>query len=389
MKWKLFSTAFVLSAMLSLVSNVDARTRGSRYRDAQNNKVEQTECGVGKGPGYGKEIHEMTMGYSAPARINCEGGWDIFLEGSFIYWFVGQDQMDLASTIEPLPEVGPRPHHFGMVRQNQKYKPGFKVALGGNFCHDNWTGKMEYTRIHGTTLTTATVPPSQNPDQIEPDEGLYVNEGWGHNINRQSSYLRTKWKVKQDTIDTELGRAYYSGRMFTIHPFYGTRMGWMKQKINFFAIPQNPNFETQEFLSRSKMKSWFVGPRAGVDAKFILDWGFRFTGSAAASLLYQRQKVRASLYDAFQVNPNWGTVKEKYRSVTPNAEVGAGFGWGSYLMDNSWHLDILAAYEFHYWWNQNRIRETLTKNEWVGPGEPVAPGDLFYHGLTLTFRLDF
>src|SRR5271170_5227782 len=38
----------------------------------------------------------MMPAYNAPARIDVRGCWDIFVSGSFIYWQLSQDNMEVS-----------------------------------------------------------------------------------------------------------------------------------------------------------------------------------------------------------------------------------------------------------------------------------------------------
>ncbi len=386
MKAKYFNTALMLAVLIGIISPIDASNKRSYMRQRQYPQAEccPTPCpcpcsSIGIGPGYGKQDCEMPMGYSAPARINPICGWDFFVSGSFIYWHVNQEGMDVAYTQSPSS-----PFSVRTITQESKYKPGFKVAIGTSLGHDNWMGTAEYTRLHMTTTTSTNPPPG----------GQLQNAGkWGFPGNgNSSSVVSSKWGCNLDILDFELERAYYSGRMLTFRPFMGPRLGWLKQRLTMKAndLDDDPDIL---LTSKNKSTSWFMGPRAGVDLRWILGWGIRLTGSTGASLLYQRQTVKSKYSDLTDPDATFKSLKDAFfRHIRPNAEMGMGLGWGTYVMNNTWHFDILAAYEFHYWWKQNVMPTANLRNPFfnrAAVSDQVLPGDLAYHGLTLTLRLDF
>ena len=64
----------------------------------------------------------------------------------------------------------------------------------------------------------------------------------------------------------------------------------------------------------------------------------------------------------------------------------AGFGWGMYLCDQQYHIDLSATYEFQVYWNQNMIN-------WYSASliglNGTSPGNLYFQGLTVNATFDF
>lgn len=66
-----------------------------------------------------------------------------------------------------------------------------------------------------------------------------------------------------------------------------------------------------------------------------------------------------------------------YGCLRPMAELGIGLGWGRYF---------LVSYDFTYMWNQNMMRKLLDDTL---TGTASNASDLYFHGLTITGRLEF
>src|SRR5579862_9134922 len=40
--------------------------------------------------------NQMQPAYNAPSRIDVRGSWDLYITGSFVYWQLSQDNMEVA-----------------------------------------------------------------------------------------------------------------------------------------------------------------------------------------------------------------------------------------------------------------------------------------------------
>ena len=137
------------------------------------------------------------------------------------------------------------------------------------------------------------------------------------------------------------------------------------------------------YTTSAKANSWAVGPRIALGTNWLLGSGFRIYGDTAASLVYQHIKADYSDYQDDTIDHY---VTYRNGQITPNFDLGAGFGWGTYFADNGWHFDMILGYEFQYFWNQNWMR-------WLKDNEALFidgdAGDLMFQGLTVGIRFDF
>jgi len=310
--------------------------------------------------------------YNAAARIDVQCSWDFFVTGSFIYWHVDQDAMDYAYLVNG----DSIPVQSTVLVQDFDYKPGFKVGLGVDFDHDNWVGYVEYTWLHQKTnsgyesapATFNYVTPWLNIDTLGEAEVV--------------SSIGTSWRTNLDIVDAVLSRPFYQGRKLTVLPFGGLRGAWIRQDFTVNAIGDAGTV----FASKNRSHSWAVGARAGLQAHWMLGWGFRFEGDAAGSLLYtQYTKIR---HNEFADGVSDLSIRyHEYNTVRPMADMSVGMGWGSYLDRQNYHFDLLATYDFNVMWGQNMMREL--NNIVNGSGAVSDAGDLHLHGLTVTARFDF
>lgn len=343
--------------------------------------------------------------YNAPAEINIgmQGEYDFFVTGTFIYWqplldnfSVGiQDSLTLADlTVHGL---GARTNTIDM---DFDYKPGFKVGLGMNLQHDDWVGYAEYTRIHGKHNVSSSSD-SATPTIIATRGHPIFLQG----IGQVYSSLHSKYTCNLDFIDGQLERVYYVGQNLVFHSSFGARGGWILQnqhtRYNGITnvgvpgpLPFAGNAETNIY---DRVHSWAIGPKTGLKMDWIFGDGFRFYGNTFADLLYTKYKVQGKAVvlarsgnNAFGLTAGQflaGTFRDKVAALRTHLDIEMGFGWGTYLDNNGWHVDFAVGYDFQVFFNQNMFTQFPSS---TSPGINLEQlGNLYMQGLNVTARLDF
>jgi hypothetical protein len=307
--------------------------------------------------------------YNAAARIDVQCSWDLFATASFLYWYADQEAMDLALPIQGTV-------NGQVLIQDFDFKPGFKVGLGVNFDHDNWVGFVEYTWFHQTNKTGLTEAPADTS---------WLPSWFQSRSSISNPTVGSQWRLNMDIVDATLSRPFYQGRKLTVLPFGGLRGAWIRQNMKVEALqPAGVEIEAATFLSKNHSHSWAVGPRAGFQAHWMLGWGFRIEGDAAASLLFTRYTKVTHNETEDDVSNVYASFHD-YNTVRPMADMGIGFGWGSYFDRQNYHFDLVATYDFNVMWGQNMMRELAMQTN----GIAFEAADLHLQGLTATARFDF
>lgn len=326
----------------------------------------------------------LTAAYNAPARVDVCGSWDVYADASFIYWQPTQDNSEFG--ISSSKAAAATANIFGttatpvsnyMVNLNTNYKPGFEIGLGLNFGSDNWDSCLQYTWFHNTNSNKfeAATGASVFPSRLQP--GATGSAGSFDSAN-------ASWNLKMDLADWQLGRSYYVGKKLTFRPFVGLRGAWIRQKYNTTYTRTSVEASTVQIAERST--SWGLGAEAGMNASFLLDWGFRLFGDVESDIIYTRYKTNYSEEDVTGTQ-TMSLKQSKLAAVRPHANIDLGLGWGSYFYDNKCHFDLAASYGFQAFWDQNMFRHftdtTATYNS------QMPNGNLYVQGLNLTARFDF
>jgi len=321
-----------------------------------------------------------TSAYNHPDGIDVCGTWDLYITGTFLWIQPRQEQMSIGSN----PYfTAPTALYSKAIDFDFKWKPALKVGLGYNFDYDNWDSYLQYTRIN-TSMN--------NKEILGNDPGATLATAWLAQVSAGSPPLPAgftqreatlKWRLDHNIFDLELGRSYYNGKSLTFKAHYGLRGGWIDQVLN--ATVTDTILDVSLF-GDFKSDSWLVGPRAGFYTKWLFEKGFRFFGNGAMSIFYQK------FYKVSYQEPSVNNPSEWYQSLNfPQSTINAsielllGLGWGRYFYRNNWHLDFALGYEAQLFFNQNYIRvdqQAFTNNY-------VKAGNLMFHGLNATLRLDF
>lgn len=363
-----------ISLSASTIKNMTDKEKEENLKKLDKKQVEKNKR---FGQGHAKKKHELLSAYNSPAIIDVRSSWDVFISGSYIYWYAKEKGLELAVSND-------NNGYLKVIEMDFDYKSGFKVGISTNFEHDGWNAFVEYTRLHQKESKKKNAPTG---GFLTPIHTFYATSEEPPN-NNNTSYSKETWYLDYDMIDVEIGRPCYVGTNLTFKPHIGTRLGWIGQKLRpryIFTHLEEPasNIESG---SQLRSTSWLLGSRAGIDSNWMIGKYFRIFGNAAAALCYQcfKTSFKQESYDENNhLNIN---VKNKFGYLVPNVDLSLGIGVGTYFNNYNWHFDLSMGYDFIYFWNQNEMRSL---EDLVLRNALTKPADLMLHGLTITVRLDF
>ncbi|MBS0627979.1 MAG: hypothetical protein JSS09_07195 [Verrucomicrobia bacterium] len=342
---------------------------------------------------------QYPAGYNAPASVSLQGKGcrpDISFDASFLYYYAGEDGLDLANSAAVITEGGSAgvvvaTSNSTSLLQDFAYKPGFKVGLGLGF--NEWNSHAEYTWVRQTTSTSKK---AIDPSSSEGD-GVWLLNNWFQQITSvgqtiSATNVSSKWHLAIDLADLTMSRPFYEGRYLSVDPFFGIRGAWIRQKLNLaIHVPTSivSDVDMSQVHSYNSSHSWGVGPRTGFDMSWLLGKGFKVEAEAAFSLLFtQYTKIKHAEQVASEAaSPDILRAKLSYvNCVRPELDLGLGIGWGSYLAEQKYYIDFSAKYEFLLFWQQNMMRKLADQTV---SGTGAAAGDLYLQGLDIRASFHF
>ena len=332
----------------------------------------------------------VPCGYSFPSGIQLCKGPNITLSVAYIGWYANQGGFDLATTglyDTQLNTIGFLPTTETVKYQNPSYSSGFKLNVSGETYSDQWLWTLGYTYYRQDSHQIVHAP-SENGATLLTTGWFAQSSGSGHQAPATSK-LSSDWKLFIDWLDCSLERPFYSGKKVTLSTRLGLRAAWIAQKIdigvtdpvNFVNSPQSTSY------SRNQSKCWGLGPRMGLETRYLFGSGIRMEGACGASLLYLQYTTLKHSEDILTpgINiPNYDL--DGYQVLHPSLEAFLGIAWGRYIYNNAYHIDLSLNYEFNYLWGYNQIR---AMNDLIIVGTGAAANDLFLHGVTLSMGFTF
>ncbi len=310
----------------------------------------------------------MIEGYTAPAKVDVRGSWDIFLFGNFLYWQPNEEGLEYAfgqkNTTDPVTQTLISPH--------ASFHPGFQTGFGVNGNRDGWDFKAWYTWFHFTDRDTQRTPAN-----------AILQPLWFDSLENASK-VRSKWKLTLQEVDAQIGRESHLGRFLSLRPSFAVTAIWFLQRYNIQADIINLGVEKNSY---NRARNWALGPKIGIDSRWMLGSGFDIFVNSAAALLYSKYTIRLRSETLTTVDDQFLLqLRKRVAFIRPYFEICSGFQYGFYFSNDGFHLAFYASYDFRIFWNQNVMRQLLDSVENV---IHTGYGDLTFQGATAGFRFDF
>jgi hypothetical protein len=320
---------------------------------------------------------KIIQGYNAPARVDVNDSWDIFLSSSYLYWQVKEGGMEVAKSFSSSEKLS-------IKNMNNNFQSGYKVAASSKFCYDDWSVFLEYTRLHEHRNTQVS---AEDGGYLEPFNLYYsaLDED-SEKINHATSCLK-KLFFSYDMLDIDFNRSCYKGSKLTFLSFFGARGGWIDQKVQVSGdLINTETYAVKQGKSLTRSSSWLIGPRIGLDTNWEMGSGFRFFSNGGFSLLYQHFNISFKQSNYLNLSKISIFAKDKIGYLNPNLDFILGLGFRRFFDEKRWNVDLSIGYSFLYFWNQNFLRSFSDK---ILYKIDSADSSLMIHGLTATLRLDF
>lgn len=337
-------------------------------------------------PSYlpGEKIKEGQLpgGYNKSASYKLKDSWDVYFTADYICWDWLQCGLKLdnpggflgfGETISVTPAT-----------ISPGYASGFQVGFGFNMRGmDDWNFYSQYTYYRNSGST------SQFADL---NRGNPTITG---TLNAHGSA-----SISFDMLDALIQRPFYFGKKLTANFVTGLKALWISNdydvagsvKATMSISAPSPYYAGQatndfEYSSDSDISSWSLGPKFGFESNWLLGYGVKVLSNVSVSVLYTQysgHKEETSV--GFLETNNYGskpydydnTKKSSYngvKGIKPMLETYLGLGWGRYICNEQYHLDVAAGWDF------DLLR--LSKNTTSGSG------NLGLSGFNLKFRFDF
>jgi hypothetical protein len=336
------------------------------------------------------------LSYNLPARIEPQGGWNWFIQGSYIYWRANEEGLDVGRALtESSDEIVLAINN--PIQMNSAYNAGFRVGIGFETNRDKWETNIKYTRYKVTNTKSKDISALYNSHNYLQSSWISKEKLLSLGLENKYSSEKGKWDLNYNLFEIELCRPFFLGKKLLFKPFFGIRGGWIDQKYLFEGTAETNIIGNNNITLQSKniSNSWFIGPSTGFSSQWPLIYGLSLYGNAYISMYYQKFNVsiQENVFSEILSSENsYELIKKELTQLNPDIELSLGVEYGKYFYYNQWHLNLSLGYDFIYLWNQNMIESNLIYNSKKLKDSILFNskiGNLMLNGLNIFIRIDF
>lgn len=323
----------------------------------------------------GEEIRDnqtpmIPAAYPASAAYVCNDGYDFALSGEWLYYKWNQD-MSVGTLVDQTAGITNGYNgHSERVNFNPGYASGFAVALALNTPDmDSWSWGAKYRWYNNNSSRTVTATSARKlVVNVRNDQDLIGEDYF-------SGSLTSHAKMNFQNVDGAIARDFYIGKQLTLNVGSALTGQWITQK---FSSSGTLTAGTDVLSSiSSEQKTWALGPKLLFEPTFMLGWGFSVLSKVHLSALYTNYKTTAGLAGSVAGTGFSGsyTGLDNVGTLVPATELNLSLAWGSYFCDQSFHVDIVAGWDFNAYLGYNKLADRNT--------------NLILQGFNLGVQFDF
>jgi hypothetical protein len=347
-------------------------------------------------PGQPLAQGQVPSGYNQSAGYTVDHGFGLHLDASYLYWCFRESMLKIGTITAPASTEGSQFFYSGngqIVFQSPSYQSGFQVGMGFAMKGmDDWNFQAEYTwyKNHSSQNTEL-----QNGSFLAFSKDIYTADDRLDVGVLLARSVFSKVALDFDSLDTLLERPFYLGKKLIVNVGCGLKALWIHQQLSAsgsglsFLSPASTAPEpiglAGEFQSTTQQKSWALGPKFQFNTSWLMGYGLKLLGNAAASVLYTRyttwQTTLSGPISTSSTASVTNSVSDPFNTLRAVTETSLGLGWGSYFCNDHFHIDFSASYDFNVYWNQNMVGLLPNHND--------SPGNMYLYGLHLLARFDF
>lgn len=360
--------AFLLPC-IGLRSESEIRMRGIE------NRMNQLETSSSSHP---------TQPITPCAGPKVRDGMDIHLSASFLYWTARLDTLTYAKSGFGNLTTATSPNKGDVQSVDWSWDPGFKVAMGWNFCHGCWDMLLQYTWFY------TNVGDSKRSQFMQAGFEIFTPSFQSLDVPHFEK-AHAHYDLHYQVGDLEFGRNFYVSKTLKLRPFVGAKGTWQKQDYNVFyeTLPLQALFQqfTFNYTARFDHSLWGIGVRMGMNTSWQFSKVFSLYGDFALTGMWVHydtdRKDTFQLVDTnqpFQEEISTVNIQDHLRIIRPVIELAIGLRAETYYSCGRYHFLAQAGWETQIWPNQTLF---------ISLNDHYDRFDLTLQGLTAKVRLDF
>ncbi len=352
--------------------------------------LEQTSEAAQQGRVYQTNVLGGSSTINDSPHLSTSGA-GLLLYADFLYYFVTEGGLDYAIVNKFTgisgTEIGGTDGIDGKTSTPAgQWNPGLRWGLGYNFAYDGWDMNLCWTYVSANSVSTA--------DSLSFPSSTVIAIWDVYDPLNGASSAQANWRLCYNTLDLELGRAYFVGKALALRPFFGLRGAFIYQTLHLsYAGLVLTGTKEGIVVANLQNTQKFTGGggRVGFDSTWFFNkhWSFYARGSASLVWAYddiaQDERVTDTLVGA---HGKLLYITRDHGTVQGNLEIGLGAAY-DYYFSTGYHLGCSAGWDFIDWFSFNELRP-YAGSSLPGKGSNSSnDNDLQMTGFALRVRFDF
>lgn len=367
-----------LSALAFSLIAFTSGLQASSYEEAQIRNLENRVNALEQRRGAGGVINPS--GRPTPAE-----SWGIYFFGDALLWNAHVNNLPFAINSTSATTVIDN----GIIETPRfDWDWGFRFGLGYSMEHDAWDVNLSWTRFFTDCETRVTAP---SPGAVFPIFYYANTDATGVPAIPTAGNVRNHWRLHLNTLDLDLGRAFFVSKWLVLRPNIGLRNAWIYQRNVAKFAGQTQSTTPYDYATNSQRNNyWGIGMRTGLNTQWGLGAGVSIFADSYISLLYGyfRNNVKQTGHVANSATfVSQNVLKGTQRVGRAMLDFALGLRYDINFYDDRFHFGAQLGWENHIFWGQNQFVYIPTSaNGWE---MQTANGDLTLQGWTLRLRFDF
>lgn len=347
------------------IFNLPSREVGESFDERISYLEETIDDVTSKNETLQKTVLETTSAYPGLTKKNWIFNWDIL----YLHAKVGGTSF---AFLNQRPSIDLPVQGFSK-RIDFDWNFGFRAGLGRHFEHDKWSTFLNFTYFKAS-----------NSSELRGSSISYVTPLRGpfsHSVLQAKSIFDLKFY----NLDLDLYRHYFISHGVSLKPSIGLKNTWLDlSQVTRYNEGAYLNNNTAQTIDSSDL--WGMGPKAGFESTWYLNKGFNIFGSLSASLVYGYFQIKEDSSVTPTTNYNF-IIKDKFHRFVPNVQFFLGLGYGSYIKEERYFVNLTMGYECQYYWRANQMVNLQRFND--SYRYENLSEDVSFHGAVLKLHVVF
>ncbi len=324
--------------------------------------------------------------------LSSTGSFGMAFDASLLVWQAHEGGLEFAAKNNPLHLSSSSiliDVNADLLGLDFAWEPAYKINALFQFYRLGWDIDLRWTSFYTRSSHQANASLSSNGSGLFP---LWLLPSGNGSADPLFGSARGTWQMHLNTVDWELGHAYWLSEAISLRIAGGLKALLIEQifRVHYAEGLSSASPQVVSGAVTMKNDSWGLGPRMGLFSHWMVGKGISIRAASAGFLALSQMHVKRQDEDVSLTLPStFNFVRSKFNQsfwvYRPGLECLIGVGFETEWKGALFGLE--AAYEMQYFWEQNMLNRLV--NSSLLYANYSSRGDLTLQGLTWTMRCGF